>query len=177
MQKNFVLTLTGPDRVGIVDEVTGRLFELGGNVEISRMTRLGGEFAILMLVSMPERPLEGLDREFEGLTAKGYTVTTRQARLSRAETRPGWHRYRIEVQGADHEGIIHQIAHYLSAREINIESMDSETIPAPISGVPLITVTAHVTVSPSTLETDWEEGLENIGTQMNLEIHAFRARD
>ena len=59
MQKNFVLTVTGPDRIGIVERVTGLLFEHGGNVETSRMARLGGEFAILMLVSMPEERSPG----------------------------------------------------------------------------------------------------------------------
>ena len=53
MKRNFVLTLTGPDRIGIVDRVTGLLLDRGGNVETSRMARLGGEFAVLMLVSLP----------------------------------------------------------------------------------------------------------------------------
>jgi glycine cleavage system transcriptional repressor len=53
MQKTFVLTLTGPDRIGFVEKVTGLLLERGGNVETSRMARLGGEFAILMLAWIP----------------------------------------------------------------------------------------------------------------------------
>jgi len=53
MKRNLVLTLTGPDRIGIVEKVTGLLLERGGNVETSRMARLGGEFAVLMLVSLP----------------------------------------------------------------------------------------------------------------------------
>ena len=51
MQNNFVLTVTGPDRIGIVERVTGLLFERGANVETSRMARLGGEFAMLLLVA------------------------------------------------------------------------------------------------------------------------------
>ena len=70
MQKNFVLTLTGPDRIGIVDEVTGLLLERGGNVETSRMARLGGEFAVLMLVSMPADRYSGLDDDLGRLTAR-----------------------------------------------------------------------------------------------------------
>lgn len=60
MQTNFVLALTGPDRMGIVDEVMGLLLERGGNVETSRMARLGGEFAVLMLVSMPSEEFSAL---------------------------------------------------------------------------------------------------------------------
>ena len=52
MRSDIVLTLTGTDRVGIVEEVTKVLLDLGANVETSRMARLGGEFAMLMLTSV-----------------------------------------------------------------------------------------------------------------------------
>ena len=57
MRTDIVMTLTGPDRVGIVEELTEALLGVRANVETSRMARLGGEFAVLMLVSVPsERP-------------------------------------------------------------------------------------------------------------------------
>jgi glycine cleavage system transcriptional repressor len=177
MSKNFVLTLTGPDRIGIVDRVTGLLLDRGGNVETSRMARLGGEFAILMLVSMPEDHLAGLDTDLEGLVAQGYKVTTTPAERTGAEAHPGWLPYRIEVQGADHEGIIHEVAHYLSGRGISIESADSETTMAPVSGSPLFAMTAQVVVPPSLAGRDWEAGLEEIGDRMNLEIRVSASQD
>src|SRR3954471_21065383 len=111
MQRNFVLTLTGPDRIGIVDEVTGLLLDRGGNVETSRMARLGGEFAVLMLVSMPSDQAARLMEGMGGLVAQGYKVTTTPAGRSYAEAHSGWAPYQIEVHGADHEGILHEIAH------------------------------------------------------------------
>jgi glycine cleavage system transcriptional repressor len=177
MQRNFVLTLTGPDRIGIVEQVTGLLLGRGGNVETSRMARLGGEFAILMFVAMPADRFAGLDQDLEGLVALGYKVTTTAALQTYAEAHPGWLPYRIEVQGADHEGIIHEVAHYLSQHGINIESMDSETTPAPLSGAPLFTMTAHVVVPPSLSSQGWEAGLEGIGSRLNLEIGVFPIED
>jgi glycine cleavage system transcriptional repressor len=171
MHREFVLTLTGPDRIGIVEQVTGLLLDRGGNVETSRMVRLGGEFAILMLASLSADQFAGLDRDLEGLTTRGYKVTTTQAEpAATAEARPGWLPYRIEVQGADHEGIIHEVARYLSGRGINIESIDSETTPAPLSGIPLFTMDAQVVVPPSLAGQDWETGLAEIGSQRNLEV-------
>lgn len=170
MQRQFVLTLTGPDRIGIVDRVTRLLLDRGGNVETSRMARLGGEFAILMLVSMPAEQFDGLDQGLESLTAQGYKVTTTPAEQSHAEAHPGWLPYRIEVRGADHEGIIHEVAHYLSQHMINIESMDSETTPAPVSGSPLFTMTAYILVPPNPSDPNWKAGLENLGGHLNLEI-------
>src|SRR3984885_15164408 len=115
MQKNFVLTVTGPGRIGIVERVTGLLFGQGGNVETSRMARLGGEFAILMLVSMPEERIAELDAHLEALTTQGYKVTTTITNQAHAGARTDWRPYRIEVEGADDEGIIHEVARYLSA--------------------------------------------------------------
>jgi glycine cleavage system transcriptional repressor len=170
LQKNFVLTLTGPDRIGIVERVTGLLLNYDGNVETSRMARLGGEFAVLMLVSMPSEQCDALDKDLERLTAQGYKVTTTLAERSYAEAHPGWLPYSIEVEGADHEGIIHQVARYLAQHNINIESMDSETTSAPTTGTPLFTMTAHVVVPPDLSEKNWEAGLQKIGGDMNLEI-------
>jgi glycine cleavage system transcriptional repressor len=176
MQRNFVLTLSGPDRIGIVERVTGLLLNRGGNVETSRMARLGGEFAILMLVAMPAESFAHLDEDFESLIALGYKVTTTLAQQTYAETHPGWLPYRIEVHGADHEGIIHEVARYLSQHGINIESMESETTPAPLSGAPLFTMTAHVVVPPSLAGQGWEAGIESIGGRMNLETKVFAVK-
>jgi glycine cleavage system transcriptional repressor len=170
MQKTFVLTLTGPDRIGFVEEVTGLVLQRDGNVETSRMARLGGEFAILMLVAMPAGQFADLENDLGRLAARGYKVTTTPVDQTYAEAHPGWLPYRLEVQGADHEGIIHEIARYLSEQGISIEGMDSECTPAPTSGVPLFAMMARVVVRPSLPAKDWIDGLEEIGERMNLDI-------
>lgn len=170
MQSHFVLTLTGPDRIGIVDEVTGLLLDRKGNVEASRMARLGGEFAVLMLVSMPDEQLSGLDKALEALAGQGYKVTTTPAHRTVAEARSGWLAYRIEVLGADHEGIIHEVAHSLSEHGISIESVESETVAAPVSGSPLFAMAASVIVPPALSEEDWQAGLREVGSRMNVDI-------
>ncbi len=174
MQTNLVLTLTGPDRIGIVEDVTGLLLARGGNVEVSRMARLGGEFAILMLVTLPAERVAGVEMDLEGLAAQGYKVTTTRVPQTHAQAHPGWKAYHVEVHGADHEGIIQEVARYLSQRGINIESMDSETTPAPISGVPLFTMTAEVAVPPGLAGQGWEAGLEDLSHHLNLEIRVAK---
>ena len=170
MQANIVLTLTGKDRIGIVEEVTKLLLDLGGNVETSRMSHLGGEFAILMLVSLSAEQLGRLEKDVEKLTAQGYRVTTSRTEHTYAETHPGWLPFQIEVHGADHEGIVHEIAHYLSQHGINIESMDTGTMQAPVSGTLLFTMTALVVVPPNLPGQDWEAKLIDVGHRLNVDI-------
>jgi glycine cleavage system transcriptional repressor len=153
-----------------VQTVTKLLLARGANVETSRMARLGGEFAMLMLVTVPSEQLTSIDEDLLGLVAQGYKITTTRAERSYAEKYLGWVPYRIEAHGADHEGLIHELALYLSERGINIESMESETFPAPLSGAPLITMTAEVIIPPSVVAQDWEHGLHKLGHHLNLEI-------
>ncbi len=171
MRKNIVFTLTGSDRIGIVEAVTRLLLERGGNVETSRMVRLGGEFAMLVLVSMPEEQEASLEKVVETLAAEGYQTAASQTEQTYAEKYAGWLPYQIEVHGTDHEGIIHQIAHYLSQRGINIESIDTSTSRAPMSGTPLFNMDALVMVPPGLKDQDWEGDLEEIGDQLCVDIH------
>ena len=51
MSNYLVISALGDDRPGLIDGLSGRILESGCNVEDSRMTVLGGQFAVLMLVS------------------------------------------------------------------------------------------------------------------------------
>jgi len=97
-------------------------------------------------------------------------VTTVRTVPGYIETPPGWLPYQIEVEGADHEGIVHEVARYLSARGINIESMETGVTAAPLSGTPLFTMTALVAVPPGLADQGWQAALEEMGNQLNVEI-------
>jgi glycine cleavage system transcriptional repressor len=175
VQSNIVFTLTGKDKIGMVEEVTQLLLKHGGNVGTSRMARLGGEFAILMQVTMPSDKLASLEKDVEKLTARGYKVTMTQTKQTDVEERPGWSPYRIEVIGADQEGIVHEIARYLSGQGINIETMDTGTTLAPISGTVLFALTALVAVPPGLAGKNWQAELQTVADQLNVEINVSDA--
>jgi len=175
MSSSMVLTLTGPDRVGVVESVTQALLALGGNVESSRMARLGGEFAILMLVSLPPARVTELDAAFGRLTAEGYKLTA-SATSAPADKFDGWLTYRVEVSGADHEGIIHDIATGLAARGITIESAETGLMPAATTGVMLFTMSALVLVPPQLHEEDWMSALAEAGADANVDIEVALAQ-
>jgi glycine cleavage system transcriptional repressor len=170
MRNNIVLTLTGTDRIGIVDSVTEILVKFDGNVETSRMARLGGEFAMLMLISIPEQQIEPFEQGLQGLREQGFQVSTRPTGQSYEQKHSGWLPYQIEVHGADHEGIVHQVAHYLTQRGINIESMDTGIVPAPMSGTLFFSMSALVLVPSGLPNKEWQTDLEDVADRLNVEI-------
>lgn len=170
MRANVVLSMMGKDRIGLVEEITRLLLEEGGNVETSRMARLGGEFAMLMLISLPAENLDSLVKDVSGLTARGYQVAVAQTDQAPGQDQAGWLPYQIEVHGADHEGIVHEIAQHLSRRGINIESVDTNTTRAPVSGTPLFSMTALVSVPPGLADQEWENELHEAGQHANVDI-------
>ena len=170
MRKHLVFSLSGPDRVGLVEETSGMMLEQGGNIESSRMARLGGEFVILMLVSMPEENFDTLRQGIRSLRDEGYKITTRQTERGYAAKYEGWLPYQVKVDGADNEGIIHHIARYMAGRGINIETMDTGMIRAPMSGTPLFTMSAVVVVPPGIPSPGWRDDLEEVGDRLNVDI-------
>ncbi|MDO8755287.1 MAG: ACT domain-containing protein [Anaerolineales bacterium] len=169
MSKNIVLTLTGRDKIGIVDSVTSVIVKRDGNVEASRMTRLGGEFAMLMLIALPDKEFANLDQDFQQLRSEGYQLTLLQTEDD-SKKYAGWLPYEIEVTGADHEGIIHDISHHLATQGINIENMDTSSKPAPMSGTPLFTMKGIVVVPPQLNFHVWSNALEEIGDKLNVSV-------
>jgi glycine cleavage system transcriptional repressor len=175
MPKNIVLTLTGRDKVGIVDNVTSLIVKHGGNVESSRMARLGGEFAMLMLIALPDKEYTSLDQNFQQLRGEGYQLVLVETEDD-SKKYVGWLPYEIEVTGADHEGIIHEISHHLAAQGINIESMDTSSTPAPMSGTPLFTMKGIVLVPPKLTFHVWSDALEDIGDKLNVSVKVGMAK-
>ena len=110
MRKHLVLTASGKDRPGIIEQFTKTLLHFDGNVEASRMARLGGEFAMILLIS-GENPVEDLIPEME--SKSGMTITARNTTAKH----PGGEGLPFIVYGyaMDHPGIVHALAHEVAS--------------------------------------------------------------
>lgn len=177
MPKRFVLSLTGSDRIGIVRHVTESILECGGDVQASRMARLGGEFAMLMLVSIPDSETNRLSDNVEKLSGEGFKVLLTETEWGISARRKGWLPYKIKVRGANHEGIIHEISEHLSDQGIHIETVDTNVVPAPMSGAPLFTMEAIVVVPPDLPKQKWQGELEEAADQLNVELELSLYKD
>jgi glycine cleavage system transcriptional repressor len=168
-QQALVLTATGPDKPGIVERVTDVVEEHGGNVVASRAMRLGGEFAMLMLVSASTDHADALREALRALRDDEFQVATRLTTRGNVQKYAGYIPYEIKIRGADHEGIVHSVTHYLASQGINIETLDTNVRKAPMTGTPLFEMEAVVLVPEGLSYHDLREALEEVGDQSGVD--------
>ncbi len=166
----LVLTIIGPDKRGIVADVTEAVLENQASIEESRMTRLGGEFAIIMLISLPEEQKEFCCKGLEKFEKEGLIVTSRETNLARLKKFQGFVPYEISVWGADHAGIVHAVAEYLSEAHVQVEDVETHVTKAPLSGAPLFSMNAAVQVPPELALPEFREELEDLGDELGVDI-------
>ena len=118
MTQLIVLSAIGRDRTGIVQDITEVILNCGGNIEESRMTTLGAEFAMLMLVSGNWHTLNRLEKGLEKLDDGDLTFTIRKTgeRPVKEDRMP----YAVDVVSLDHEGIVYNLANFFAPHNIDI---------------------------------------------------------
>ena len=172
MNKNLVISLIGHDKVGLVEELTKIVVEAQGNIEASRMAHLGGEFAILMHVVVSAELADELKNRVNELSDTGFKSIVTETKQSDPTTYAGWLPYQIEVNGADHEGIVHNVSQQIAKFGFNIESMDTNVVKAPISGTPLFTLNAIVFAPPERGQ-DWSDKLIAMADELHVDIEIW----
>jgi len=131
-----VLTAVGPDRPGIVNALAALLHQLGANIEDTRMAKLGGEFAVLMLVTGSEGVLSALLAERTRIEAD-LGVRCTLERTSKPSPSGDGLAYRLEVSGFDRPGIVRSVSTVLARLDINVASLSSKVLHAPLTGTPM----------------------------------------
>lgn len=128
---HFAVTIISKDRPGIVADVTEVLFRLGCNIEDSSCTMLGGDFAMILIVSH-EKPFTKakLVDEFKCLHDRTGLVTYIRT-LSEQEICPvtdDGELCLISVYGSDQPGIVYRVTRVLADRKVNISDLNTKLI-------------------------------------------------
>jgi glycine cleavage system transcriptional repressor len=164
-----VLTAVGPDHPGLVNDLSALLQAAGANIEDSRMAILGGEFAVIMLLSGPAEAIERvrhLGSQIE--TELGLRCILKET--SPAHPPADYLLYRIDVTGVDRPGIVQAIAGILAKRNINVASLESHLSYAPFSATPMFVLVADLQVPSSTVLSDLRHELAATCEEGNLDF-------
>lgn len=148
-QENLALTASGEDRVGLVDQLTRRIFDTGCNIEDSRMAKLGGQFALIMLLTGRWDALAKLEAQLPDIGEQlGLAILHKRTR-GRERGAP-MVPYYVEAISVDHPGIVQGLSSFFAQRRINIEQLDTDAYPAPHSGTPMFAVRMKVGIPAET---------------------------
>ena|SRR5437762_2206402 len=168
-REHLILTATGPDQVGLVEKISAFITQRGCNIEDSKMAVFYGEFAVIILISGDSRSLAvvaGSYRQIESETGLSIAIKTPSSRKAAEFFLP----YKLTASCMDHPGIVHQISALLRSLGVNIESMETKTYSAPVSGTPLFQLEADLAVPTRANIAQLRERLDDLQREENIDI-------
>ena len=165
----LVVTFSGKDRLGLVDGLSRVVNSHQGNWEESRMVRLADRFAGLLEIRVSSAKSGLLESALLALNSEDLNIRVeRGGRLPRGN---GRRRLSLSVTGADREGLVREVARTIAARKWNVESLESSTASAPMSGATLFRATIEVSAPRASDEEALREALEAISHELVVDIH------
>jgi glycine cleavage system transcriptional repressor len=166
----YLLTAFGKDRPGIVAGVTRILYELGGNIEDASMTRLGGEFTMMLITAVPAAVSGAkLEKGLNALQKKLGVQTTLKpipaAASSPSKSEPA--KFLISVYGIDHPGIVYQVVNALAKRKVSITDLQTKVTGSP---KPVYVMLLEIQVPSSADMDSLRSELDDLRQNLNVEI-------
>jgi glycine cleavage system regulatory protein len=164
----LTLTVIGDDRPGLVSDLSAPISARGANWERSRMSRLAGKFAGIVLLTVPEERLEALVGDLEALeSSQGLQVTVERTDTPRDREVVELH---LELLGADHPGIVAEISAALAGREVSIEELETDYRDAPMAGGKLFEARAVLSAPPTTDTEGLRSMLEALADDLMVDV-------
>lgn len=165
----LVLTVIGDDRAGLVDALAGPIADHDGSWDRSHMARLAGQFAGIVVVTMPTSKVDGLTSHFETLKAQGL-LDVRVAIAGETDVTDNSSLMNLHLVGRDRPGIIHEISAALATHDVSIEELETTTNSAPMSAEPIFEATASLRMPAQTDLDGLRDVLEDIANELMVEL-------
>jgi glycine cleavage system transcriptional repressor len=165
----LILTAIGPDQLGLVEKISAFISSRNCNIEDSKMAVFCGEFAVIVLISGESANLARIGsqyRDIERETGLSVTIKTPAVRKTPESFLP----YKLTASCMDHPGIVYHISGLLRSLGVNIESMETKTYFAPVSGTPLFQLEADLAVPARANINEIRERLGELQREQNIDI-------
>ncbi len=168
-KEHLILTAIGPDRVGLVEKLSEFISRYGCNIEDSKMAAFCGEFAVIILITGETGQLARVARDYRGIESEtGLTIAVKAP--SPKKPTEAFIPCKLTAACMDHPGIVHKISGVLSELSVNIESMETKTYFAPMSGTPLFQLEARLAVPVRTNINQLRTRLAEVQRDENIDI-------
>lgn len=169
----LVISAIGSDRPGIVNQLSQLIVNNNGNIDDSRMTVLGGEFAIILQISGSDSELQNIEKilnqEAASLELNIITKLTNNKSLSENNALEKKIPYIVEVLAMDNPGIVYKLTDFFSSREINIQSLQTDRYSAPHTGTQMFAIEMVITVPQTIIINELRDDFLDLCEDMNLD--------
>lgn len=171
---SFTLTCIGNDRPGLVSDLSAPIHAHGASWTDSEMARLGGRFAGILLLDVPDSSADSLVEALTALNTTGLLVTIEQ---TQGPVRTPALRMHLDLLGSDRPGIVAEISTALARHGVSIQHLITDVREAPMSGGHLFSAQAVLETLPTTSTEVLRSTLEAIADELMVEIHLSDAEE
>ncbi len=172
MNTSIVLTVIADDQPGIIETVSKALKKHDGNWTQSNMSSLAGQFAGILLASVPADKTDACIAELRALESEGLQIMVRaSADAPQAENA---YEFSMELVGNDHPGIVHDITRVLAAHMVSVIDLETSVESASMGGGELFKASARLLVPESSDIYVLENELEELANDLMVDIHLER---
>ncbi len=167
MTTYLVLTLIGKDKPGLVEQLAETIAIHSGNWLESSMSQLAGKFAGILRVSVPDEQADNLTAALGNLSSGLKLVIEKAEPESATENQQT---VTLNLVGNDRPGIIREISHVLAKLGVNVEDLETDCVPAPMTGDVLFKAQAQLKVPSETELATLQTALEKLADDLIVEI-------
>jgi len=148
---HLALSAVGIDRPGIVAAVSRVLFDRGANIEDSRMALLGGHFAMMLIVSVPEDTNVGALEGGLADATSGMDLVLTLRRVEDATAHQQGTAYVVTVYTSDRPGIVAGVTAALAESGANIVDLATHVAEGGVY-IMVIEIRLPASADPATVE-------------------------
>jgi glycine cleavage system regulatory protein len=168
MTTPLVLTFVGRDRPGLVNAISERVAAAGGTWLDSRLARLAGEFAGIVLVAAPEDKLEALAGALSGLETAGLRLTISPS--AAAAPAPSERLIALAIVGHERPGIVRDVTHALTRLGVNIEEFSSGVEGEPFTGAEMFRANLRIRLPDGLAVDELRKTLERLAAEIMVDL-------
>jgi glycine cleavage system transcriptional repressor len=165
----LILTAVGPDKPGMAHAVAQILFESGCNIEDTTMTRLSGQFSMILAVEPPQNiDLTAIQSKLESLRAShGLVVDVTE--VSDAEIENDGPRHLLTAYGPENTGLLAHLTGILAQMSVNVTDVQTRVASAGTVYIMLLEIELPSDLAPETLE----NALRDSAKDLQISIRAI----
>jgi len=168
----MILTALGGTSPRLAEQIAKAIRDCGCNITDARMTALGDEFALIMMISGTWDAIAKIEDQLPRLE-KELGVAFQRKRASPRNAVVGQMPYAIDVVCCDRVGVVYDVMKFMSDNGIQIQEMHSSVYQAAHTQTPMfslhLTISVPASSSISTLRGDFMDFCDRLNLDAIME--------